>query len=99
MALEEIITYVPTAPHIKPNRATLTCHSTEDDHNPACRIHLIGAYQVFMQPFMAFVESKVLDWFPNSAILRLEKRIPVPGFGHLVLSPLKLVLRCDLRHV
>jgi len=53
-------------------------------------VHLIGAYQVFMQPFMAFVEQCVCHFIPSA---KWEKGYTIPGYGYFPLSPLKLVSR------
>lgn len=56
-------------------------------------IHLVGAYQVFAQPFFAFFEESMLGFFPNSALLRKTWFIPIPRYGLLPLSPFRLVWR------
>lgn len=46
--------------------------------------------QVFMQPFMTFVEDTITNWFPS---LGWQKEYNLPGYGYFPLSPLKLVSR------
>ena len=44
--------------------------------NLAIVIHLIGGYQVWTQPFLMAVESKLESLFPNSAILKAGFNMP-----------------------
>lgn len=59
-----------------------------------CRfVHLVGAYQVYMQPFMQFVEDSITRPFPA---LGWQKELDLPYFGYFPLSPLKLVSRTTI---
>jgi hypothetical protein len=53
-------------------------------------VHLVGAYQVFMQPFMVFVEGCICHFVPS---LKWEKGLQIKGYGYFPLSPLKMVSR------
>ena len=44
--------------------------------NLAIVVHLIGGYQVWTQPFLMAVESKVEQLFPNSRILKAGFNVP-----------------------
>ena len=46
--------------------------------------------QVYMQPFMTFVEDSICHWFPS---LKWQKEFDLPYYGYFPLSPLKLVSR------
>lgn len=56
-------------------------------------IHLIGAYQVYMQPFMEFVEASIRRLSPDSKLLNYEYVFNMPGYGLFSISPLRLVSR------
>ncbi|CAI9106005.1 OLC1v1005053C1 [Oldenlandia corymbosa var. corymbosa] len=51
-----------------------------DIANLAIVVHLVGAYQVFSQPFLAFVENIAIDWFPESK-LYISQEIEIPLYG------------------
>lgn len=53
-------------------------------------VHLVGAYQVYMQPFMQFVEDCITKPFPA---LGWQKELNLPGYGYFPLSPLKMISR------
>ncbi|CAM8930015.1 unnamed protein product [Rhodiola kirilowii] len=59
-----------------------------DIANIAIIIHLVGAYQVFVQPLYAFVEKKAINRFPSCTFLTKEIQIPL----FLGLKPYKLKL-------
>ncbi|CAM8936170.1 unnamed protein product [Rhodiola kirilowii] len=50
-----------------------------DIANIAIIVHLVGAYQVFVQPLYAFLEKRATDSFPGCVFLTKEIRIPIPG--------------------
>ena len=56
-------------------------------------IHLIGGYQVYLQPFMAFVETRIKLLFPNVPYLYNEYSFHCPGLGLVPISILRLVSR------
>lgn len=60
-----------------------------DIANAALVLHLVGAYQVYVQPVFAFVEKETAKRWPKS---KLEYKIPILGF-HFNLSPFRLVWR------
>jgi amino acid permease len=41
--------------------------------------HLVGAYQVYTQPWFAFVEATTARWFPTSYIVHKEYALRFPG--------------------
>ena len=56
-------------------------------------IHLIGGYQVYLQPVMDFVERQIKGLFPNIPYLYNEYSFNCPGLGPLPVSVLRLVSR------
>uniref|UniRef100_A0A7N0TPM3 Amino acid transporter transmembrane domain-containing protein n=1 Tax=Kalanchoe fedtschenkoi TaxID=63787 RepID=A0A7N0TPM3_KALFE len=65
-----------------------------DIANIAIVVHLVGAYQVYVQPFFAFIEKRAANSFPNSALVTKEFAIPMPGSKQpYKLSLLRLVWR------
>lgn len=61
-----------------------------DIANAAIVIHLVGAYQVYAQPFFAFVEKIVIKRWPK---INKEYRIPIPGFHPYNLNLFRLIWR------
>ena len=59
-------------------------------------IHLIGGYQVFLQPFMVFVETHIMLLFPNLPYLYNEYSFHCPGVGLVPISILRLVNRSTI---
>ncbi|XP_073145873.1 amino acid permease 3-like [Henckelia pumila] len=64
-----------------------------DIANAAIIIHLVGAYQVFVQPLFAFVERTATAWFPESQFINKEIPIPIPGYEPYMLNLFRLVWR------
>ncbi|XP_058090920.1 amino acid permease 4-like [Magnolia sinica] len=52
-----------------------------DIANVAIVVHLIGAYQVFVQPIFAFVEKWCSQKWPKSDFITHEYEVPVPFYG------------------
>ncbi|CAN1239959.1 Amino acid permease 3 [Linum grandiflorum] len=50
-----------------------------DIANVAIVVHLVGAYQVYVQPIYAFVEKIAVNKYPESYFITKEIRIPLPG--------------------
>uniref|UniRef100_A0A7N0T5C4 Amino acid transporter transmembrane domain-containing protein n=1 Tax=Kalanchoe fedtschenkoi TaxID=63787 RepID=A0A7N0T5C4_KALFE len=50
-----------------------------DIANVAIIVHLVGAYQVFVQPLYAFVEKRAIEAFPGCKFLTKEILVPIPG--------------------
>jgi amino acid permease len=59
-----------------------------DVANVAIVVHLVGAYQVFVQPIFAFVERRANTAWPNSAFIAKELRV-----GPFALSVFRLTWR------
>ena len=59
-------------------------------------IHLIGGYQVYLQPFMDFVETRIKLLFPNVPYLYNEYSFHCPGIGRVPVSILRLVSRSTI---
>ncbi|KAJ4965498.1 hypothetical protein NE237_017347 [Protea cynaroides] len=64
-----------------------------DIANIAIVIHLIGAYQVFVQPVFAFVEKWSENKWPNSDFMSKEYKIPIPFYGSYPLNLFRMVWR------
>ncbi|KAJ4838178.1 Amino acid permease 2 [Turnera subulata] len=64
-----------------------------DIANAAIIIHLVGAYQVYSQPFFAFMEKRAAVRYPDSWFITKEIKIPIPGFRTWNLNLLRLVWR------
>ncbi|KAL9666132.1 hypothetical protein QQ045_000456 [Rhodiola kirilowii] len=64
-----------------------------DIANIAIIIHLVGAYQVFVQPLYAFVEKHAINRFPGYTFLTKEILIPFPGFKPYKLNLFRLTWR------
>lgn len=64
-----------------------------DIANAAIVIHLVGAYQVFVQPLFAFVEKWAKEKYPKSEFISKEIKIPLPGFRPYYLNLFRLVWR------
>ncbi|KAK6945946.1 Amino acid transporter, transmembrane domain [Dillenia turbinata] len=56
-------------------------------------VHLIGAFQVFAQPFFQFVEKKCADKWPESGFIKATYPIHIPMFGNYDFSFFRLVWR------
>ncbi|XP_008219593.1 PREDICTED: amino acid permease 3-like isoform X1 [Prunus mume] len=61
--------------------------------NAAIVIHVVGAYQVFVQPIFALVEKTAAKVFPDSQFITKDIKIPIPGFGVYNLNLFRLVWR------
>lgn len=59
-----------------------------DIANVAIVVHLVGAYQVYVQPLFAFIEKNVAQRYPNNKFITQDIIIPIPGFK----TPYKLNL-------
>ncbi|KAL5561187.1 hypothetical protein UlMin_030934 [Ulmus minor] len=64
-----------------------------DIANVAIVVHLVGAYQVFCQPFFAFVEKWSAQKWPKSDFVTAEYDIPIPFFGVYQFNLFRLVWR------
>ncbi|CAN4097287.1 unnamed protein product [Withania somnifera] len=64
-----------------------------DIANVAMVVHLMGAYQVYSQPFFAFVEKTVAEWYLDSKIITKEIDIPITGFKSFKLNLFRLIWR------
>lgn len=51
-----------------------------DIANAAIVIHLVGAYQVYVQPIFSFVEKTAAIKFPDSDFVNKEIKVPIIGF-------------------
>ena len=56
-------------------------------------IHLIGGYQVYLQPVMNFTERSCKQLFPSIPFLYSEWSFNMPGIGRVPVSMLRLVNR------
>ncbi|XP_004502977.1 amino acid permease 3-like [Cicer arietinum] len=61
-----------------------------DVANAAVVIHLVGAYQVYVQPVFAFIEKNATTKWPQTNV---DHKIPIPGFGPYNLNLFRLVWR------
>ncbi|PNY04095.1 amino acid permease [Trifolium pratense] len=61
-----------------------------DVANAAVVIHLVGAYQVYVQPVFAFLEKAAAKKWPQT---KVEHKIPIPGFSHYNLNIFRLIWR------
>ncbi|TVU41016.1 hypothetical protein EJB05_14504 [Eragrostis curvula] len=64
-----------------------------DIGNVCIAVHLVGAYQVFCQPFFAFVETWARDRWPDNGFLNAEAVLRLPLAGDVPVSPLRLTWR------
>ncbi|CAN1801481.1 Amino acid permease 3 [Linum perenne] len=64
-----------------------------DIANVAIVVHLVGAYQVYVQPIYAFVEKIAVSKYPESYFITKEIRIPLPGNRHYNLNLFRSVWR------
>ncbi|XP_027162617.1 amino acid permease 4-like isoform X1 [Coffea eugenioides] len=64
-----------------------------DIANVAIVIHLVGAYQVYCQPFFAFVEKWSAQRWSNSDFVTAEYDIPIPFYGVYQLNFFRLSWR------
>jgi len=64
-----------------------------DIANAAIVIHLVGAYQVFVQPLYAFVEKTVKEKYPHSQFITKDIKFRLPVFGSYNLNLFRLVWR------
>lgn len=64
-----------------------------DIANVFIMVHLVGAYQVFTQPWYAFVESTTYKYVPKNFFTHKEFVIRVPGIGALRLTLFRLIWR------
>ncbi|CAL0319736.1 unnamed protein product [Lupinus luteus] len=62
-----------------------------DIGNAALVIHLVGGYQLFVQPFFAFVEKEVSKKWPK--VGDISFKIPIPGLSPYNLNLFRLVWR------
>ncbi|XP_057840738.1 amino acid permease 3-like, partial [Cryptomeria japonica] len=56
-------------------------------------VHLVGAYQVFVQPLFAFIEKWCFKKWPESIFLQMEYNVKLPKYGKYKLSLFRLVWR------
>ncbi|KAG2267732.1 hypothetical protein Bca52824_062287 [Brassica carinata] len=66
-----------------------------DFANVCIAIHLIGAYQVYAQPFFQFVESKCNKKWPENIFINKEFSWKIPFLGKWRVSPFRLVWRTN----
>ncbi|PRQ31686.1 putative amino acid transporter, transmembrane domain-containing protein [Rosa chinensis] len=64
-----------------------------DIANVAIVVHLVGGYQVFCQPFFAFVEKAAAEKYPDSNFITREIRVRVPCFCHCNINLFRSVWR------
>lgn len=64
-----------------------------DIANAAIVIHLVGAYQVYVQPIFAFVEKQAAERWPDSNLITKEIKIHIPGLRPYHLNLFRLVWR------
>ncbi|XP_068647918.1 amino acid permease 3-like [Aristolochia californica] len=64
-----------------------------DIANAAIVVHLVGAYQVFVQPLFAFIENWAAATWPKSSFITKEIRVPIPCYKPYNLSLFRLVWR------
>ncbi|DBA70321.1 TPA: hypothetical protein ACH3X2_011743 [Trebouxia sp. C0005] len=64
-----------------------------DIANVFIMVHLVGAYQVFTQPWYAFVETTVYRYCPKNFFTHKEFVIRIPGIGALRLTLFRLIWR------
>ncbi|KAK3428274.1 hypothetical protein EUGRSUZ_F04325, partial [Eucalyptus grandis] len=64
-----------------------------DIANAAIAIHLIGAYQAYSQPILAFIEKRAMRRFADGQFITREIEIPVPGFRTYKLYVFRLISR------
>ncbi|KAK9906703.1 hypothetical protein WJX75_006478 [Coccomyxa subellipsoidea] len=65
-----------------------------DIANAAIFVHLLGGYQVWIQPFFGFVEASAFRYFPNNRFLQWELfAVELPGIGLFRASPFRLIWR------
>lgn len=65
-----------------------------DIANAAIYAHLLGAYQVWIQPFYGFVDLQVFKRFPNSKFLQYDLfAVHIPGVGLVRANPFRLIWR------
>uniref|UniRef100_A0A0D6QW94 Amino acid transporter transmembrane domain-containing protein n=1 Tax=Araucaria cunninghamii TaxID=56994 RepID=A0A0D6QW94_ARACU len=64
-----------------------------DFANACIVVHLIGAYQVFVQPLFAFIEGWCRRRWPKSKFIHMEHNVKLPGLGVYRLSLFRLVWR------
>ncbi|XP_048444573.1 amino acid permease 3-like [Pyrus x bretschneideri] len=64
-----------------------------DIANAAIVIHLIGAYQVSVQPLYAFVEKTAKEKYPHSQFITKDIKFRIPVFGSYNLNLFRLVWR------
>ncbi|XP_047316682.1 amino acid permease 4-like isoform X2 [Impatiens glandulifera] len=59
-------------------------------------IHIVGGYQVFVQPLFAFVEKWILTKWPRNKLASMEIPIRIPGLKAFKLNMLRVVCRSSL---
>ncbi|KAH9301080.1 hypothetical protein KI387_012663 [Taxus chinensis] len=64
-----------------------------DIANVCIIIHLVGAYQVFVQPLFAFIEKWCFRKWPKSTFIHMEYGVKLPKLGVYKLSFFRLVWR------
>ncbi|RYR54959.1 hypothetical protein Ahy_A06g030212 [Arachis hypogaea] len=64
-----------------------------DFANICIAIHLIGAYQVFVQPIFGFVENSSKSRWPESKIINTEHSLNVPVLGSLNVNLFRVLWR------
>ncbi|KAL3570683.1 hypothetical protein D5086_027932 [Populus alba] len=64
-----------------------------DIANTAIVIHHVGAYQVYCQPFFAFIEKEAALRFPDSDFVTKDTKISIPGLRPLNINLFRMVGR------
>ncbi|KAK7275613.1 hypothetical protein RIF29_16732 [Crotalaria pallida] len=65
-----------------------------DIANAAIIIHLVGAYQVFVQPLFSFIETNAAKKFPNCDFINKDIEVPIiPGAKPYKLNIFRLIWR------
>ncbi|CAN6877952.1 hypothetical protein YC2023_057144 [Brassica napus] len=63
--------------------------------NVCIAVHLVGAYQVYVQPFFQFVESKCNKKWPESNFINKEYSLKIPLLGKFRVNHFRLVWRTN----
>uniref|UniRef100_M4DTX4 Amino acid transporter transmembrane domain-containing protein n=1 Tax=Brassica campestris TaxID=3711 RepID=M4DTX4_BRACM len=63
--------------------------------NVCIAVHLVGAYQVYVQPFFQFVESKCNKKWPESNFINKEYSLKIPLLGKFRVNFFRLVWRTN----
>jgi amino acid permease len=64
-----------------------------DVANVCIVVHLVGAYQVFVQPLFAFIEHWFSHRWPKNPFIHMEYKLNIPRYGLCKISVFKLVWR------